>query len=223
MDGIKHLPVDGILSISSPYGYRNNPITGVKGTFHAGVDIRRSKTITSNIYCVADGTIYDKGYNNIRGYWVKVIHGNASNTWYTLYQHMQKDCLYNKHDNVNYGTIIGYIGSTGSSTASHLHFEIHDMYKSTVDPEPYINNYYERVKEEEEMTESEVKSIAIEVFNNLDPCYDEIHQLPKSLQEDVQWLVDNEVLFGNGKTTLGSIRYSAVVSMVIALRLKNML
>ena len=51
---------------------------------------------------------------------VEVIdHGN---NYYTLYGHMKSDLVVNVGDRVKRGQIIGYMGSSGSSTGSHLHF-----------------------------------------------------------------------------------------------------
>jgi murein DD-endopeptidase MepM/ murein hydrolase activator NlpD len=69
------------------------------------------------------------------GYCVKIKHANGVTT---LYAHMKKNSLkVNKGDTVTQGQAIGIVGSTGNSTAPHLHFEVHEN-GSRVDPRPYL-------------------------------------------------------------------------------------
>lgn len=103
--------------LTSNYGYRVHPITGVR-TFHAGIDIA-APTGTA-IYAYTDGTVIDIGYDNYYGKYIMLSHGGGL---VTIYKHLSS---YNVSfgDKVKVGQKIGGMGSTGFSTGSHLHFEV---------------------------------------------------------------------------------------------------
>ena len=66
------------------------------------------------------GKVTYAGWNNARGYYIRVSHGNNRTT---LYQHLN-DYTVLKGDVVKPGQIIGHVGSTGDSTGPHLHLEM---------------------------------------------------------------------------------------------------
>ena len=107
-------PVIG--NITSDFGIRNHPITG-ELRFHAGVDIAASKG--TPIYSSFDGTVVTSSYNKWNGNYLKIKHDNDI---MTVYCHCEK-LKVNKGDKVRAGDIIATVGSTGSSTGPHLHFE----------------------------------------------------------------------------------------------------
>ena len=121
-------PVPG--SISSRYGYRSDPLIH-KRAFHSGVDFR-GKT-GERIFVTANGTVKRATYNKGLGNYILITHGND---YETLYGHMKK-LLVKKGDTVKRGQPIGLVGSTGRSTGSHLHYEIH-FNKKTVNPKRYL-------------------------------------------------------------------------------------
>jgi LysM repeat protein len=100
--------------ISSPFGYRANPFTGVR-TFHAGMDIVVS-TGTS-VKTIMDGSISDTGYNGVFGNYIIVTHGEG---YQTLYGHLSAVGV-RKGQNVSQGSVIGRSGNSGYSTGPHLH------------------------------------------------------------------------------------------------------
>lgn len=120
-------------SVTSEYGYRIDPVTGAKGTFHAGIDIGYpSGTVIS---AVKEGTVvaanyYASGY----GYHVIIDHGGG---YKTLYGHCSA-LLVNVGDKVTNGQAIAKVGSTGKSTGPHLHLNVYSNGKS-VNPRNYIN------------------------------------------------------------------------------------
>lgn len=119
--------------VSSEFGYRVDPVTGAKGTFHAGIDIAYpSGTIISS---VKEGTVvaanyYTSGY----GYHVIIDHGGG---YKTLYGHCST-LLVNVGDRVTKGQAIAKVGNTGKSTGPHLHLNVYSG-GDTVNPRNYIN------------------------------------------------------------------------------------
>ena len=74
-------------------------------------------------------------YNNSYGNYVVVSHSDGTST---LYAHMvRRNC--SKGDTVSQGQVIGYVGTTGSSTGNHLHFEVR-VNGSRVDPINYFTD-----------------------------------------------------------------------------------
>lgn len=87
---------------------------------HPAVDICNS--IDTEIHCAADGICIKKVYSN-KSYGNHIIIEH-SNGYKTLYAHLNSISI-ELNQEVNANDIIGYMGSTGNSTGSHLHFEIH--------------------------------------------------------------------------------------------------
>ena len=104
-------------TITSYYGYRTHPITGVKSSLHTGLDIGVSSN--SPVYAVQSGTILFSGWNGGYGYQVKIQHSNGI---ITTYAHNNKVEV-SKGQKVVQGQIIARSGSTGNSTGPHLHIE----------------------------------------------------------------------------------------------------
>jgi murein DD-endopeptidase MepM/ murein hydrolase activator NlpD len=104
--------------ISSPYGYRASPFTGVR-QFHSGLDI--SAAMGSPIRAAMSGRVSAAGFDNIFGNYVVISHHSG---YRTLYGHMSvirvKSGAY-----VGTGDRIGDVGSTGLSTGPHLHFTVY--------------------------------------------------------------------------------------------------
>lgn len=107
----------GYRYVTSKFGYRNHPVTGVY-KLHTGVDI--SAPNGTAIYAAQSGTVIIAGYSSAWGNYVVINHGGGVTT---LYAHMSK-ILTTKGATVSAGTQIGKVGSTGYSTGNHLHFEV---------------------------------------------------------------------------------------------------
>jgi hypothetical protein len=108
---------------SSVYGSRKHPITG-KPDFHDGVDY--PAPCGTLIVAANDGVVLQTGYANSAGYYIIIAH-NLFTTGATLtrYYHLQADStIVNQGESVLSGQPIGLMGTTGSSTGCHLHFEI---------------------------------------------------------------------------------------------------
>ncbi|MNR19639.1 Murein DD-endopeptidase MepM [compost metagenome] len=123
------LPVTGA-RISSPYGYRIHPITGVK-KLHTGTDFAVSQG--TDVHAADSGNVIVAEWWNGYGNCVIIDHGN--NIW-TLYGHLSKINV-QKGDNVKRGEVIAESGNTGASTGPHLHFEVR-VNGTPVDPMPYL-------------------------------------------------------------------------------------
>ncbi len=108
-----HSPIDEDLRITSPYGYRIDPISKKK-RFHSGVDIR---TKESTLYSMFPGIVKKVGYKKRGlGNFIVIDHGNFE----TIYGHLSIIFL-KKKDKVTAGSKIGISGSTGRATGDHLH------------------------------------------------------------------------------------------------------
>ncbi|MDY5326128.1 MAG: peptidoglycan DD-metalloendopeptidase family protein, partial [Gemmiger sp.] len=115
------LPVAG--SITSPFGYRTDPITG-EISYHSGTDIAAPNG--TPILAAADGTVVTANgvdsWGGSYGYYVKLDHGNGLQT---LYAHCSSICVATGQQ-VQAGQVIGYVGHTGRATGDHLHFEVYE-------------------------------------------------------------------------------------------------
>ena len=98
-------------TISSPFGNRS-------GEFHRGLDLAAAQG--EPIYASKAGTVIQAEYHPSWGNYVAIEHEDRTTT---LYAH-QQEYQVKIGEKVEQGQIIGYVGSTGNSTGSHLHFEI---------------------------------------------------------------------------------------------------
>ena len=125
-DGEWLWPTNYPYTISSRYGWR-------WGRLHSGIDIIGTGR-GSPIYAARGGVVTAISSNGSSGFYVIIRHDNG---YYTRYAHMQNasgnDRLSGRHSatkyisvgqRVNAHQVIGEVGSSGSSTGAHLHFEI---------------------------------------------------------------------------------------------------
>ena len=125
-------PVPGYTRISSKYGMRTHPITGVY-KLHTGVDI--SAPMGANFIAANDGIVTKAGYNSAYGNMVIIDHGGGVST---LYAH-GSEILVQVGQTVKRGEVVLKVGSTGYSTGPHAHFEVR-LNGVVTDPMPYITN-----------------------------------------------------------------------------------
>lgn len=125
------VPVD-YKYVSSAFGYRIHPITGVY-KFHSGVDLAGGGINGKPIYATRSGVVSYSGWYGSGGWTVKVDHLDG---YVSIYMHMTR-YIVSEGDYVTAGQVIGYVGSTGGSTGPHLHFEIRYNGKA-VNPMDYI-------------------------------------------------------------------------------------
>jgi len=108
-------PVRG--SISSPFGYRSNPFSGLR-TFHSAIDIVVNKG--TPVKATSDGIVADTGYNSVFGNYIIIRHDNG---YQSLYAHLSEISV-RQGSKVTQSATIGRSGNTGQSTGPHLHFSI---------------------------------------------------------------------------------------------------
>lgn len=125
-------PVPGYTRISSKYGMRTHPITGVY-KLHTGTDI--SAPMGANFIAANDGIVIKAGYNGAYGNMVIIDHGGGVST---LYAH-GSEILVQVGQTVKRGDPVLKVGSTGYSTGPHAHFEVR-LNGVVTDPMPYITN-----------------------------------------------------------------------------------
>ena len=85
---------------------------------HKGVDL--AAPLNTPIYATRSGTVITASYNSSSGYYVVIDHGDG---YRSTYMHMTY-YIVSAGQYVSQGQTIGYCGSTGVSTGSHLHFGI---------------------------------------------------------------------------------------------------
>lgn len=119
---------------ASGWGYRIHPIYKIR-KFHYGMDFTASTG--TEIYATGDGKVV-RIRSSKRGFGNHVIidHGYG---YETLYAHMNRFNNLYVGKTIKRGDVIGYVGSTGLSTAPHLHYEVHHNGKK-VDPANYYFN-----------------------------------------------------------------------------------
>jgi murein DD-endopeptidase MepM/ murein hydrolase activator NlpD len=123
-------PTEG--GVSSGFGWRIHPILGYR-RLHNGADI--GGACNNPIYAVQSGTVVRTGvgYSGGSGNNVRIDHGTIDgHNIQTGYLHMTRFVV-KVGQRVNKGDLVGYVGSTGLSTACHLHLS---LYKDGVGTDP---------------------------------------------------------------------------------------
>ncbi len=109
------VPVSG--TISSPFGYRINPITKTF-SFHSGLDIAADEG--EKIKAAYYGTVSRVSYDDTSGNYIELTHSDGL---VTRYLHCS-EIIAEEGMVVRRGETIALVGSTGRSTGPHLHFVI---------------------------------------------------------------------------------------------------
>jgi len=118
---------------ASGWGWRIHPIYKIR-KFHYGMDF--TAPTGTEVYASGDGTVVTVE-NSLRGYGKRIIidHGFG---YKTLYAHLNGFNV-RKGQKVKRGEVIGFVGSSGTSTAPHLHYEVFKNNKK-VNPVHYYFN-----------------------------------------------------------------------------------
>ena len=129
-DTLPSLKPVNIPCCSSGYGWRNDPILGVR-KFHEGLDF--SAAHGEQIIATASGIVVAAGRAGHYGKYIKIKHGGGLET---RYAHASK-LLVKTGDLVSKGEVIALVGNTGRSTGPHLHYEIR-LRGNSLDPRKYL-------------------------------------------------------------------------------------
>lgn len=142
------MPVEG-MRLTSDYGTRSDPFRRGRRQ-HNGVDL--AGPIGTPIYATADGIVSKASWFGGYGNYIAIEHGGSMQT---RYGHMSRLNV-TEHQRVKKGEIIGYMGSTGRSTGSHLHYEVRINGKA-VNPIPFMraSDYVVAMKERREFEEGQ--------------------------------------------------------------------
>jgi murein DD-endopeptidase MepM/ murein hydrolase activator NlpD len=111
-------PINGA-KLSSRYGFRIHPILGYN-QMHQGTDF--AAPIGTPVMASGAGTIEYSGWKGGYGKFISIRHSPVYQTNYAHLQDYAKGMR--RGTKVQQGQVIGYLGSTGSSTGPHLHYEV---------------------------------------------------------------------------------------------------
>lgn len=129
-------PVPG-RGIVSPFGLRKLPWEE-GGRLHAGVDIQAN--LGEPIRAAADGVVVETGQNSTYGRYVALKHAEGLTTFYAhmggVAGHVRSGLA------VKAGDVVGKIGSSGTSTGPHLHFEIRDRRDRPLNPSLFLGREF---------------------------------------------------------------------------------
>jgi murein DD-endopeptidase MepM/ murein hydrolase activator NlpD len=103
--------------LSSGFGHRKDPVDG-SADYHAGIDIAANKG--TPVRATANGTVQAAAYQGNYGNAVLIDHGFGIST---RFGHLSSFAV-RPGQHIQRGAIVGYVGSTGRVTGSHLHYEI---------------------------------------------------------------------------------------------------
>lgn len=116
--GLLRTPVESA-HITSGFGMRQHPIMGYN-RMHKGIDF--GVPYGSPIFAAGSGIVEEAERKNGYGFYIKIRHNNRISTAYAHMSRFGKGIT--KGTRIAQGDVIGYVGSTGSSTGPHLHYEV---------------------------------------------------------------------------------------------------
>ncbi len=112
-------PVDGA-RLSSRYGSRKHPILGYT-RMHRGVDFAAPRG--TPVMAAGDGVVEYAGRKGSFGRYLRIRHNSSYKTAYAHLNAFRRGIRVGER--VKQGQIVAYVGTTGSSTGPHLHYEVH--------------------------------------------------------------------------------------------------
>ncbi len=131
--------------VSSPYGWRTHPITGVRH-FHRGIDVVKAHRhpipawVGGEVMLAAE----ERAGTGLGGYGITVAIKDRNHHLH-IYAHLDEVAV-RQGQTVATGTIVGYQGNTGVSTGGHLHYEVRQRHTpyygwdTEVDPGAYLDS-----------------------------------------------------------------------------------
>lgn len=115
--------------------------TDSKGIIHNGIDLGNYGDTTTPVLAAASGTVTRSGWHTSYGNHVMITHNINNQIFTTVYAHMNSQPLVSIGDELEQGSQIGTMGTTGNSSGPHLHFELYEGYYNwpySVNPKKYI-------------------------------------------------------------------------------------
>ena len=122
--------------INSPFGLRQMPWEE-NGRLHEGVDI--AAPAGAPVHVVTDGVVMRSGVSGTYGRFVEVGHKEG---FRTLYAHLGRDAGLKRGAYVRRGDTVAYVGSSGRSTGSHLHFELRNQAGKPLNPALFMGKTF---------------------------------------------------------------------------------
>jgi len=129
--GIKlfKMPYDDFY-ISQGYGMTRFAKRGAYGGApHNGIDLVAG--FGSEIKSIGSGVVLARGFNNLAGNWIAIKHDNDL---VSIYGHMKDPTMLSVGERINENTVIGYEGTTGFVTGSHLHLSLYYEFFTFIGP-----------------------------------------------------------------------------------------
>ncbi|MEQ9405165.1 MAG: peptidoglycan DD-metalloendopeptidase family protein [Cyclobacteriaceae bacterium] len=128
------------MKVTSSFGMRMDPFDKKK-KMHKGLDM--ATPIGTTVVATADGEVHGATYDDKYGYYVLIKHGDKYMTRYSQLSNLSVS----RGDQVKRGQKIGLSGSSGRSTAPHLHYEVVETGSGHKNPVMFIKNHRFRIKE----------------------------------------------------------------------------
>ena len=122
--------------VNSPFGLRQMPWEE-NGRLHEGVDI--AAPVGAPVHVATDGVVMRSGVSGTYGRFVEVGHKDG---FRTLYAHLGRDAGLKRGAYVKRGTTVAYVGSSGRSTGSHLHFELRNKAGKPLNPALFMGRTF---------------------------------------------------------------------------------
>jgi murein DD-endopeptidase MepM/ murein hydrolase activator NlpD len=116
--------------VTSEFGTRESPFSS-GSEVHKGLDI--ATRMGKEVVATADGLVIEATYHTEDGNIVKIDHSHGISS---AYAHLSKIAV-KQGMRIKRGELIGYVGDTGRSTGSHLHYAVY-MNKIPVNPRRYL-------------------------------------------------------------------------------------
>lgn len=192
-------PVPVSNKITSPFGPRTPPTAGAS-KYHTGIDIGAAKG--SYIIATRPGKVIRRlALNGGYGYQIQIDHGNNIKSFYA---HCSEFCV-KLGDSVSAGQLIAKVGSTGTSTGPHLHFEI-QIDGVAKNPEYYVRYSDTRDKYSgSNSSNTSSKSSSSSSSGSADYYDDTAPGVAESTTKEITTIVVKSI-FGNS----GSYKYTAI-------------
>lgn len=130
---ITHLPLPReSFRVTSGFGHRHAPTRGASRN-HKGIDLAAQEG--TPVFVAGEGRVTRVGWDpDGYGHWIEINHGGR----YTRYGHLRARPNLREGQRVAPGQKIAEVGSTGTATGPHLHFEIRNAQRVAMNPAPVL-------------------------------------------------------------------------------------